>query len=1482
MSVSSETRVVSIQFDNKDFEKNVQQSLDTLERLNKSLEFKKGAKGLNNISNAASKVDMSSLSRSIDETSGHFSKLEVMGVTALANITNSAVNAGKTLVKSLIDPVVKGGWQRALNMEQAKFMFQGLGYDSKDVGAVGKVGTIMDNIYKSVEGTVYSLDKASLLASQLMASGVIGKGKNSQLEHVLKAVAGVSSVYNADYERVGEIFGEVKAQTVLMGQQVESLRGMRVPIYKILADYLNKTEDTNKYDEKLIKDMISKQQIDFDTFSDALEDKFAKQAAKSKETFTGAMEDMRAAANRLGEDFYEQLIPGLRDFFNALVPLYDALAIKLEPAIKGAGGGISTFLGHVVQGIDLLSAALNYDETVKQLKKLNETTLEDGTKLASDERIANLEKYKSVIETIGKVLNAFGNVVSFVVSVITNAWSIVSKVLTAVSPIGALIGQIVLGIANLTSKLGDITSKMESVANSAGKFIDAFAEAVKNSDLLDAASSKIRAFFESLNGIAGDLGQSLETLSTHISKVVYNLVDGLFNALQRVKEGFGDIISISDAVSTMVGLVLASKFAQLSALFGDVGDKTSNFFILLKKLGADTFKNISLASGELYNALFELHKTLEVYQRSLNADILFKIALAIGALALSVKILSTINPSALLQGVGALAVLAVILKKVLGGMSGLIKTMVGFKMKDMASFFLLQTALIRIALALVGMATAVKILASLDFADAVKGVLALKVLSMILISTMKELSKMPKLNFLTVNLTFLSLAIDMLAVGLKILATMDWEDILKGAVAMTFIGVLLVGLMKRLAEISKATKAVNPLSLLVIALSIDILAIAFKSLGKMSWEQVGTAVISLISICTALGILMAVLGNMNSKGNALSNAATLMALAISLGMIGSTFSKLGNLGWEQIGKASVGLTALFAFIAFTLDVLSTIQTPDDLLTRIGALVGIAMSLSILVGAFTKLGDMNFDQLGQAATGLFALTLFIGAMVGLSKVAGAEGGGKDLLVLSGAMIAMGLALQIFSIGMKMLGSIPIDQMAVSLIGFIGAIVALSYAAVALEGSLMAMLKLAGTVAVFGLALGVVAAAMLLFGFAVSVLQESLMNLTGDTAIKFAFFVAVMAALAPVLKVAGVAMGIFGVGIAAIGVGMVAVGLGLAAIGLGLKTFTTSMDAVVESMNEFANVDWNAVGNLAALVTIFGLLSPLALALGIGLAAVGAGLMTIGLGIQGIAAGFTLVQKAISGIFDVIDSRVSSMVDKITNKLSLIKDSVKTFKDTVKALYEALKEVVKQINDLYDKAYNSGKHVVDGVVKGIQNGSSSAAAAARSLARETLAAYKAELGISSPSKEMAKAGKWTVLGLSKGIEDNKGHAIDAMSSFATAVLSAYEQVSEDSALGYTITPVIDSTNASKSVGQLSSNLNSTLGSINASVAAKAFEDAMNTQRESNSIDKLSSKIDSMTETMNSRSLNVYNTIEGSGDPEAFADGLIRSFRLKARTV
>lgn len=109
MSATIDQRVVEMRFDNKHFESNVSQTMSTLDKLKAKLNLSGASKGLEGINTAAKNVNMSGLSSAVDTVTARFSALQVMGVTALANITNSAVNAGKRIVKSLtIDPIKTG------------------------------------------------------------------------------------------------------------------------------------------------------------------------------------------------------------------------------------------------------------------------------------------------------------------------------------------------------------------------------------------------------------------------------------------------------------------------------------------------------------------------------------------------------------------------------------------------------------------------------------------------------------------------------------------------------------------------------------------------------------------------------------------------------------------------------------------------------------------------------------------------------------------------------------------------------------------------------------------------------------------------------------------------------------------------------------------------------------------------------------------------------------------------------------------------------------------------------------------------------------------------------------------------------------------------------------------------------------------------------------------------------------------------------
>lgn len=112
MSQEVDERVVEMRFDNAQFEKNVHQTMQSLERLNDSLRLDGAEKGFEKISDASAKVDFDEMQGALDNLSGKFSAVEVMGVAALSHITRQAVDTGERLVKSLSLDQVTSGWNK--------------------------------------------------------------------------------------------------------------------------------------------------------------------------------------------------------------------------------------------------------------------------------------------------------------------------------------------------------------------------------------------------------------------------------------------------------------------------------------------------------------------------------------------------------------------------------------------------------------------------------------------------------------------------------------------------------------------------------------------------------------------------------------------------------------------------------------------------------------------------------------------------------------------------------------------------------------------------------------------------------------------------------------------------------------------------------------------------------------------------------------------------------------------------------------------------------------------------------------------------------------------------------------------------------------------------------------------------------------------------------------------------------------------------
>lgn len=138
MSNVIDQKVVEMRFDNKQFENNVQTSLSTLDRLKKSLNLEGATKGLENVDAASKKLNFSGLSSAVETVQAKFSAFEVMAVTALANITNSAINAGKQMLRSLtIEPVSQGFNEYELKMGSIQTIMASTGASLKEVNGYG-------------------------------------------------------------------------------------------------------------------------------------------------------------------------------------------------------------------------------------------------------------------------------------------------------------------------------------------------------------------------------------------------------------------------------------------------------------------------------------------------------------------------------------------------------------------------------------------------------------------------------------------------------------------------------------------------------------------------------------------------------------------------------------------------------------------------------------------------------------------------------------------------------------------------------------------------------------------------------------------------------------------------------------------------------------------------------------------------------------------------------------------------------------------------------------------------------------------------------------------------------------------------------------------------------------------------------------------------------------------------------------------------
>ena len=481
-----------------------------------------------------------------------------------------------TVSAAITGMAAKGGFSRALNIENATAKLKGLGHSTESIKS------IMGSANAAVKGTAFGIDAAATSAAMLSASG-IKSGKD--LTGALKSVADVATISGRSMEDVGLIFGSIAARGKLQGDDMLQLMSAGVPVLQLLGDRLGKTSAE-------VSAMVSKGQIDFATFQAAMEKGLGGAALSSGDTFTGAMANVRAALSRIGQKVATPALESLRRIFVALIPLIDAIGEALAPLIeklgtkmlaaadKAAGGierftawftalnngGLKTFIASIpvaVMGLSQMGTAFTIFGAIKNVFLPHKRGAEEAGKAiskAAGDSEAVAGRFSGIAARIGA---AFAKIPGVAGMALRGIPSLVSSTLGQLPGLfGNVFGRLpaIIGkIPQLFSVLIPLVSRLSGVFRMLGASMMAnpwmitVAGVAALGAMLVATGGDMTAITGKIQAISGQIAGFINNLTAQLPGIITSVVGALTGVITQVATVLPSIITtIVQALATML------------------------------------------------------------------------------------------------------------------------------------------------------------------------------------------------------------------------------------------------------------------------------------------------------------------------------------------------------------------------------------------------------------------------------------------------------------------------------------------------------------------------------------------------------------------------------------------------------------------------------------------------------------------------------------------------------------------------------------------------------------------------------------------------------------------------------------------------------------------------------------------------------------------------------------------------------------------
>lgn len=1318
MSTTIDERVVEMRFDNKQFESNVQTSLSTLDRLKKSLNLSGAAKGFDEIDSASKKVNMNGLANAVESVRLKFSALEVMAVTALANITNSALNAGKRIVSALtIDPI-KTGFQEyetqigavqtilantqheGTNLQQVNRALDELNtyadktiYNftemTRNIGTFTAAGVNLQTSVDSIKGIANlaavsgsTSQQASTAMYQLSQALAAGKVSLMDWNSVVNAGMG-GKVFQDALVRTSELLGTGAKNAINMyGSFRESLTKGEWLTTEVLTETLK--QFAGAYSEA---DLIQQGFSESQAKEIAQMAKTAEEAATKVKTFTQLWDTLKESAQSGWTATWEILIGDFEEAKDLLSEVSETIGNVIGEAAQARNdllsGGLSSGWKQLLnQGI---ADEAGYIESIQEVAR------KSGD--AFDKMVADSDNFSDALkkglqegvissETLSDAVHNLRDKMTGMSQEERKAAGYTSEMVEQIEKLDE-------GLKNGSVSMDEFTEKIlkpsgrenliQSIWNAAKglmSVITPIKEAFR--DIFPPMTSEqLYAFTEALRNLTERMKLS-ETTSENLKRTF----KGLFAVLDIIKQA---VSAVFNAVGSLLGGVgdLGAGILGVTGTFGDWLVKLDEFIkqgdVFNKVLGTivSVIKTVATAIRDFVKVVaekiafpgFELfHSLLERLHARMS-----QIGDAAGGMKSSVSsafeamgnALANCQFMQLLQAVwDAVKAIAGGIADAMGKVGSSLISSIGNADFSGVIDLLNGISFGAIAVGITKFVGAIK--EQLDSIGSIKE-------SFIgILDSVRGCFEAYQSQLQAGTLLKIASAIAILVASLVALSLIDSAKL---SAALGAITVLFADLMASMAIFNKISGMASGVirsttAMLAISTAVLILASALKKLGDLDAKQLATGLTGVVGLTAT----MIVAAKSLSKGGPtiIKGASQMVIFAAAIKVLASACEDLSALDWEGLAKGLVGVGVLLAEVSLFMN---TAKFSGQSVTTATGIVILSGAIKILASACEDFAQMNWGEIGR---GLTSIGIVLAEIVAFTRL---TGNAQHVIATSAALIGIGAAMKILAAAVKDFSAMNWSELAVGLVGMAGALAAVTIAVnfmpknmiaigtglIAVSTALLIMASALENMG--GMEWNEIAKGLVALGGSLGIMAVGLRAMTGTLSGSAAMLVAAsaLAILTPVLSI------------------------------LGAMSWTAIVKGLVSLAGAFTIIGVAGAVLTPLVPTILGLSGAMAL-IGVAVLGLGAGLLAAGTGLSAIAVGFTALAAAgtagatavvasltviITGIADLIPAIVAKIGEAIVEFCKVIANSAgeigNAVKEVVLTLVDVLVECVPAIAD-----------------------------------------------------------------------------------------------------------------------------------------------------------------------------------------------------------